>query len=391
MEPLAREALTEWKRILAYWEKYAPDYERGGFHGRVNYDNQPVLDAARSVILTSRILWTFSSAYRYFHHRKYLVLADRAYHYLYNHFRDVQNGGVYWSVTATGAPLDTRKQLYAQAFAIYGLSEYYAASKFQPALDFAKELFQVVDKHGYDAEFGGYFESFGTKWEAVDDLILSKMPWNKSQNTHLHLIEAFANLYRVWPDVVLKQRVGHLLDMFLEKLIDAVTHRLRLFFDQRWSPQAQTISYGHDIEASWLLWETAEVLHDPSRTELVKQKCIKVATAACTGLGEDGALHYEFDPATNHLNQERSWWVLAEQMVGFYNAYQLTKETHFKEKAEKSWTFIKKHFIDSQRGEWYGSVTPELTSIKGDKINFWKCPYHNSRACYEMIRRLGEK
>ncbi|MBB3837919.1 mannobiose 2-epimerase [Runella defluvii] len=391
MEPLAREALTEWKRILAYWEKYAPDYERGGFHGRVNYDNKPVVDAARSVILTSRILWTFSSAYRYFHRRKYLVLADRAYHYLYNHFRDVQNGGVYWSVTATGAPLDTRKQLYAQAFAIYGISEYYAASKFQPALDFAKELFQVVDKHGYDEEFGGYFESFGTKWEAVDDLILSKMPWNKSQNTHLHLIEAFTNLYRVWPDVVLKQRVGHLLDMFLEKLIDSDTHRLRLFFDQRWSPQAQTISYGHNIEASWLLWETAEVLHDPSRTELVKQKCIKVATAACTGLGADGALHYEFDPATNHLNQERSWWVLAEQMVGFYNAYQLTKETHYKEKAEKSWTFIKKYFIDSQRGEWYGSVTPELTSIKGDKINFWKCPYHNSRACYEMVRRLSEK
>jgi len=388
MEQLAREALSEWKKILDYWEKYAPDYQRGGFHGRVNYDNEPVLDAARSVILTSRILWTFSSAYHYFHERKYLVLADRAYHYLYNHFRDPQNGGVYWSVTSTGTPLDTRKQLYAQAFAMYGLSEYYAASKFKPALDFAKDLFRKVDKQGYDPEYGGYFESFGTKWEPVEDLILSKMPWNKSQNTHLHLIEAFTNLYRVWPDDTLRQRTGHMLDVFMTKLINPSTHRLRLFFNQQWQPKDETISYGHDIEASWLLWETAEVLRDASRMDLVKKICIEVASAACTGLGDDGALNYEFDPVTKHTNTERSWWVLAEQMVGFYNVYQLTKEEHFKLKAKKSWDFIKRYVIDLERGEWYGTVKADLIPVKGDKINFWKCPYHNSRACYEMVRRL---
>lgn len=388
MEQLARENLAEWKRILAYWEKYTPDYQRGGFHGRVNYNNQPVLDASRSIILTSRILWTFSLAYRYFHRRKYLVLADRAYHYLYNHFRDTKNGGVYWSVTATGEPLETRKQLYGQAFAIYGLSEYYAASKFKPALDFAQELFQTVDKHGYDAEFGGYFEAFGTDWGLVDDLILSKMPWNKSQNTHLHIIEAFTNLYRVWPDTLLRERVVHLSNMFLEKLISTKTYRLRLFFDQRWQPKDETISYGHDIEASWLLWETAEVLNDHTLSERVKQVCIKMAQAACTGLGDDGALNYEYDPATNHLNRERSWWVLSEQMVGFLNAYQLTGETHFREKADKSWEFIKKHVLDKEKGDWFGTVNPDLTPVKGDKVNFWKCPYHNSRACYEVIRRL---
>lgn len=388
MEQLARENLAEWKRILAYWEKYTPDYQRGGFHGRVNYDNQPVLDASRSIILTSRILWTFSLAYRYFHRRKYLVLADRAYHYLYNHFRDTKNGGVYWSVTATGEPLETRKQLYGQAFAIYGLSEYYAASKFKPALDFAQELFQTVDKHGYDAEFGGYFEAFGTDWGLVDDLILSKMPWNKSQNTHLHIIEAFTNLYRVWPDALLRERVVHLSNMFLEKLISTKTYRLRLFFDQRWQPKDETISYGHDIEASWLLRETAEVLNDHTLSERVKQVCIKMAQAACTGLGDDGALNYEYDPATNHLNRERSWWVLSEQMVGFLNAYQLTGETHFREKADKSWEFIKKYVLDKEKGDWFGTVNPDLTPVKGDKVNFWKCPYHNSRACYEVIRRL---
>ncbi len=388
MEQFARENLAEWKRILAYWEKYSPDYQRGGFHGQVNYDNQPVLDAPRSIILVSRILWTFSLAYRHFHRKRYLVLADRAYHYLYNHFRDAKNGGVYWSVTAAGAPLETRKQLYGHAFAIYGLSEYYAASKFTPALDFAQELFKTVDKHGYDPDKGGYFEAFGPSWELVDDLILSKMPWNKSQNTHLHIIEAFTNLYRVWPDTTLRQRVVHLTDTFMEKLVSQKTYRLRLFFDQNWNPKDETISYGHDIEASWLLWETAEVLNDHERSGKVKQLCIKMAEAACTGLGQDGALDYEFDPATNHRNHERSWWVLAEQMVGFYNAYQLTGEEHYKDKSLKSWEFIKKYVLDTQKGDWFGTVKPDLTPVRNAKISFWKCPYHNSRACYEIVRRL---
>jgi cellobiose epimerase len=292
-------------------------------------------------------------------------------------------------VTATGEPLETRKQLYGQAFAIYGLSEYYAASKFKPALHFAQELFQTVDKYGYDAEFGGYFEAFGTDWGLIDDLILSKMPWNKSQNTHLHLIEAFTNLYRVWPDVLLRERMVHLSSMFLEKLISTKTYRLRLFFDQRWQPKDETISYGHDIEASWLLWETAEVLNDHALSERIRPVCIKMAQAACTGLGDDGALNYEYDPVTNHLNRERSWWVLSEQMVGFLNAHQLTGETHFREKAEKSWEFIKKYVLDKEKGDWFGTVNPDLTPVKGDKVNFWKCPYHNSRACYEVIRRLS--
>ncbi|MFN4146267.1 MAG: AGE family epimerase/isomerase [Runella sp.] len=389
MDSLARETLAEWKRILAYWEKYTPDYRRGGFHGRITYENVPVHDAPRSAILMSRILWTFSSAYRYFKKARYLKQAERAYSYLYNHFRDSKNGGIYWSVTAEGAPLDTRKQLYAHAFVVYGLSEYYAASQFEPALEWAKYLFKTMDDHAYDPQFGGYFEAFAPDWTATDDFILSKAPYNKSQNTHLHIIEAYTNLLRVWPNTLLRERVGHLLDMFSTRLVSLQTHRLRLFFDETWRPKDETISYGHDIEASWLLWETAEVLHDTTRIENIKKMCIKMVEAATVGLGEDGALDYEYDPTNRHTNRDRSWWVLAEQMVGFYNAYQLTGEVHFRQKAEKSWEFIKKYFIDVEKGEWYATVTPDLIPQKGDKVHFWKCPYHNSRACYEMVRRLG--
>ncbi|MCU0341304.1 MAG: AGE family epimerase/isomerase [Spirosomaceae bacterium] len=386
---LASEALLEWKRILAYWEKYTPDTQRGGFHGRVNYDNQPVLDAPRSAILTGRLLWTFSSAYRHLHKHRYLALAERAYHYLVNHFRDTQNGGIYWSVTANGAPLDTRKQLYAHSFAVYGLSEYYAASKFKPALEYAKEIFQIMDKYGYDVQEGGYLEGFGPQWEAADDMILTKMPYNKSQNAHLHIIEAFTNLYRIWPDATLKQRLENLLDMFEQKLVSPQTHRLRLFFDKHWTPKDETISYGHDIECSWLLWETAEILKDPIRTPRIKALCIRMAEAACTGLGEDGALDYEYDPATGHHQRDRSWWVLAEQMVGFLNAYQLTGRSDYLDKTQRSWDFIKKYFIDRERGDWHITVKPDLTVVKANKVDFWKCPYHNARACYEVWHRLS--
>ncbi len=183
----------------------------------------------------------------------------------------------------------------------------------------------------------------------------------------------------------------HLTDAFLDKLISPDTYRLRLFFDQNWKPKDETISYGHDIEASWLLWETAEVLGDHERSERVKKVCLKMAEAACSGLGEDGALDYEFDPATGHRNQDRSWWVLAEQMVGFLNAYQLSGESHYRAKADKSWEFIKMYFIDRQKGDWYGTVKVDHSQVKGDKVSFWKCPYHNSRACYEVVRRLSNK
>ena len=384
-----RETERELFNILKYWEKHAPDPVRGGFYGAVSNDGVPNPSAPRSVVVTSRILWTFSMAYRHAGRHRHLALAERAYHYLNQHFRDAQNGGVYWSVSANGAPLETRKLLYGHSFAIFGLSEYYAVSRFEPALDWAIELFQTIDKHGFDPEKGGYLEAFGQNWNEIDDYLLSKKPYNKTQNTHLHLLEAFTNLYRVWPDALLRKRLENMVDMFMTHLIRPKSHQLLLFMDQNWQPSNESVSFGHDIEASWLLWETAEVLKDEKLSERIKGTCLKMADAALLGLGTDGALDYELDPATNHRNTERSWWVLAEQMVGFMNAYQLGGQPHFLEKSWKSWLYIKKYLIDSEKGEWHGTVKADGTIVKGDKIHFWKGPYHSGRACFEIVRRLS--
>lgn len=380
----------EFVSILDYWAKYGPDPERGGFYGRVNYENQAVKDSAMSVVLTGRILWTFSLGHRLLKEAKYLTLADRAYQQLVKYFFDAEHGGVYWSVNADGSPQETKKQIYGNAFAMYGLSEYYRVTHHQPALEKAKELFNVIEKYAFDPVNGGYKEALARDWSSTDDYILSKSPWIKSMNTHLHLVEAYTNLYSVWPDAKLKKQTANMLDAIITHIVNPQTDSMQLFFDEKWKAKDPIVSYGHDIEASWLLFETAEILHDEKLIARMKKKSIDMAKAAVKGLSPDGALNYEYDPTTRHTQTDRSWWVLAEQLVGFYNAYELTKDPQFKARAQKSWDYIVAEFIDHDKGEWFGTVKEDGTPVKGDKINFWKCPYHNSRACAEMWRRLSK-
>ena len=376
--------------ILDYWEKYGPDMNTGGYYGRVDKQNQPDPNSARSVVLTGRILWTFSLAHRLLKEPKYLTLADRAYQQLVKSFFDPEHGGVYWSVKADGSPLETKKQIYGNAFAMYGLSEYYRVTNYPPALEKAKELFNLIEKYAFDPVNGGYREAFAKDWSATEDYILSKSPYIKSMNTHLHLVEAYTNLYSVWPDSKLKTQTASMLEAILTHIVNTETNSMQLFFDETWKAKDDIISYGHDIEASWLLFETAEILGDKKLIEKTKSKSILMAHAVTKGLAKDGALNYEYDPVTKHTQTDRSWWVAAEQMVGFYNAFELTKEGQFKVMAEKSWDYVVDKFIDKDKGEWYGTVKEDGTPVKGDKISFWKCPYHNSRACAEMWRRVGE-
>lgn len=390
LRAVQRELQQELKDILAYWQRYAPD-PRGGFYGEVDYQNQPKPDAAKGIVLNSRILWTFSAALRHTHHDEYRPTAERAFAYLDHHFRDSQYGGVYWSVSPDGQPLVTTKQLYGQAFAVYGLSEYYRATGHEPALQFARGIYDAMVQHGYDQKRGGFHEAFARDWSEADDYILSKRTNHetKTMNTHLHILEAFTNLYRAKPDDGVRQQVRGLVDAFLDHIIDPATYRMNLFMDDDWRVRQTAISYGHDIEASWLLVESAEALHDPALIKRVKDVAVKMARAAQTGLQPDGGMTYEYDPKTGHQNTERSWWVMAEAMVGFMNAYQLTRDPKFLDQSLRSWTFIKQYILDRQRGEWFMGVGPDHRPTGNAKISMWKCPYHNARACLEMLDRLA--
>ncbi|MFT4032695.1 MAG: AGE family epimerase/isomerase [Siphonobacter sp.] len=384
-----QEVQYEFQQILQYWLTYAPD-PRGGFYGRVDTQNQPDLNASKGVVLNARILWSFSNAFRITKNPAYRSLANRAYLYLKTHFIDPTYGGVYWSVKADGSPEITKKQLYGQGFALYGLSEYYRATKLHEALAEVQKLYRTIIEHAYDTKNGGFIEAFEQDWSDTDDYILSKGDRRKSMNTHLHLIEPLTNLYRVWQDAGLRTHVSNMLEReFMTHIIDPITYHMRLFFTEDWQIRSAEISYGHDIEASWLLYETAEVLNDKALLAKAKTLSLKMANTTLEGMNSDGALTYEFNPESKHKNEERSWWVLSEQMVGYYNAYQLSGKQPYLEKSIKSWEFIKAHLLDNKHGEWFWGTDTQYHPIGStDKINAWKCPYHNSRACAEIWRRI---
>jgi mannobiose 2-epimerase len=384
----------ELNRILTYWRTRMPDAAHGGFYGQIAADNQVVPHAPKGAVLNARILWTFSAAYRHQPEPELLTLATQAYEYFVQHFLDAEYGGVYWSVNYLGEPLDTKKQVYALAFAIYGLSEYYAASGYAPALAQAQALFHAIEQHSFDAEHGGYLEALARDWSPLADLRLSDKDANekKTMNTHLHVLEAYANLYRYWPDAQLKIQLRELLEVFLTYLINPATHHLHLFLDEEWQVKSTPVSFGHDIEAAWLLLEAAEVLGEEDLMERFRQEAVTMTTAATEGLDATGGLCYEHDPALQHWNREKHWWVQAEAMVGLLNAYQLTGQPQLLAQCQAVWNFTRSHLLDFKEGEWYWGINEHLAVMPDeDKAGFWKCPYHNARACLEILRRCKNK
>lgn len=388
---LKQELQKELNNILQYWMHHTIDEINGGFFGSVLNDNSVNSNAAKGVVLNARILWTFSAAYNFQKDQRYLVIAARAMHYIKDHFWDKDYGGVYWSVDAKGNILEDRKQIYGLAFCIYGMSEYYVATKNKLALQCAIELYKCIELHSYDTAHKGYFEAFSKDWQSLNDLRLSTKDANekKTMNTHLHIIEAYANLYKVWPEEILKNKIEELLFLFDQHFINHETGHLRLFFNEQWNEKVDVISYGHDIEAAWLLLQCAEIIHHDFWIEKFKKHAITITKAVICGLDKDGGLWYEYDQHTEKLIKEKHWWPQAEAMIGFFNVFELNNDESYIDRAFQSWEFIKRYVVDKNNGEWYWGVNEDYNVMEGqDKAGFWKCPYHNTRACIEILKRI---
>lgn len=382
----------ELEQILHYWMSCTVDEENGGFIGRIGHDETIDSTAPKGSVLNSRILWSFSAAYNLTKKEQYLQIAERAFDYLVQHFFDKEFGGVYWTVDSTGAPLDTKKQIYALSFAIYGLSEYYRASGNEKAKALSIELYNDIVAHSYDQIHGGYIEALARDWKEMGDLRLSAKDANerKSMNTHLHVLEGFANLYRIWPNEGLKEKIKELILLFLNYFISTKSNHLILFFDDEWNPKSNTTSYGHDIEAAWLIQEAAELIQDKKLIEEVKKRSVLVADAAAKGLDKDGGLWYEYDADANHLVKQKHWWPQAEAMVGFFNTWQITGDEKYLDQSLRSWDFTKQYIRDRNNNEWVWGVYEDYSFMREeDKVGLWKCPYHNSRACIEIINRIS--
>ncbi|MBW1654795.1 AGE family epimerase/isomerase [Flavobacterium quisquiliarum] len=389
---LKSELTTELDSILNYWSERTIDDQNGGFVGQIDFNDHIIANAEKGSVLNARILWTFSASYQITKNENHKKLAARAFEFLSAYFYDTQFGGLFWSINEDKTPKDTKNQIYALAFAIYGLSEYYVISKEEKALEIAKNLYQKIQEHSYDPVNKGYFEAFTRDWQPIEDLRLSAKDANekKTMNTHLHIIEGYVNLYKVWKDEKLLEVIIELLETIEKYFINTKTGHLRLFFDENWKEKPDVISYGHDIEAAWLLQQCAEISGNETLIANYKKHAVQIAEATKEGLDTDGGLWYEYNPEKEELTAEKHWWPQAEALIGFYNAYQLTGKEEYLDIVYKNWKFIKKHIIDQQNGEWVWGVYPDYTAMKKDKAGFWKCPYHNGRACIELIQRIQD-
>jgi len=388
LKPAARKLLEE--NILRFWLDKMQDTQHGGFHGRMDGHDRLDLNADKGAVLNARILWAFAAAYRVLGKAEYLAAATRAKNYLLAHFLDREHGGIYWSVDALGQPRDTKKQTYAISFAIYGLSEYARATGDAEALRTAVSLFRDIEDHAFDGRDGGYVEALTRDWQPIADMRLSDKDENGSRtmNTHLHVLEAYTNLFRVWPDEHVARQLRVLIGIFMDKLMNPRTHHLDLFFDDRWQGRRDIESYGHDIEASWLLTEALDVLADVGLAQKVRPQVLAIARASEEGLCPDGSMIHEFHVNTGTADCQRQWWVQCECVIGEINLHQATNEPEAMRRALDCWQYIEEHLVDHEHGEWHWSIHPDGTVNRDDdKAGFWKCPYHNSRMCLEILER----
>ncbi|MBF4472871.1 AGE family epimerase/isomerase [Flavobacterium sp. HJJ] len=390
LKNLKTELKLELQSILSYWMENTLDEKNGGFVGQIDYNNNTNDEAEKGSVLNARLLWTFSAAYKISKKQDHLDTAKRAFEYISEHFYDSEFGGVFWSLHSDGTPKDTKNQIYALAFVIYGLSEYYSVTEDNKSLHLAIALYNRIQKHSYDNEKGGYLEAFTRDWKPIDDLRLSEKDANekKTMNTHLHIVEGYANLYKVWKDESLRKVIIELLETIEKYFINTETGHLRLFFDENWIEKKDVISYGHDIEAAWLLLQCAEIAGDGNLIERYKKYAVQIADVTKEGIDKDGGLWYEFDPETNELIAEKHWWPQSELMIGYFTAWQLTGKQEYLDIIFKNWDFTQKHIIDKKNGEWFWGIFSDYSTMKKDKAGFWKCPYHNGRACIELIHRI---
>ncbi|MDR3084777.1 MAG: AGE family epimerase/isomerase [Christensenellaceae bacterium] len=387
---LAYKDLTE--NLLPWWEKYDVDEEFGGFYGEVGLDNKPIEKANKFITLNARLIWTFASAYRVLGDERWKKLADRAYNYFIEHFYDRKNGGFYTTVDYKGDVVDDHKFIYGNAFALYGLSEYARATGSEEALKYAYEQMQNLDKHVYDPQYKGYYEAATADWR-VNPWIhgVNRVPSDvKTMNTHLHMIEAYTCHLRVNKAPYVQNKVREHLYVMLNKIVNNETHHYHYFQARDWTPTSTGITYGHDIEGSWLMLETAEVLGEPEAHRKTRDVCVNIARACYEeAFDPRGGLRTEYDPATGEKSERFGWWEQNEAVVGFLNAWEETRDEKFLDASLKTLEFTLEHFVDHERGGWYTGTDLEgnPNRERGLKVAGPICPYHNGRMSMEIIER----
>lgn len=382
----AREELTG--RLLPFW-KALRDKEHGGYYSYMDFDLKLNKEAEKGCILNSRILWFFSEAAIVLKDDSLTPYARHAYDFLREKCLDREFGGVYWSLTYDGKPLDDTKHTYNQAFAIYALSAYYRLTGEAEALNLARELFVLIEKKCTDQ--GGWLEAFSRDFQPASNEKLSEngVMAERTMNTLLHVFEGYAGLYQAAHDPQVAQAMGRILDIYAAKVYNPKLHRQEVFFDKEYVSLIDLTSYGHDIESSWLMDWGAALLED----EAVKQTVFQIDSDLAdnifhTALQSDGSVVNECEKGI--VDARRIWWVQAEAVLGFVNAWEKhPQRTEYRDGVAQVWRYIQEKVVDRRTGgEWFWRLNADGTPDREKPVvEPWKCPYHNGRMCLELIRR----
>jgi len=378
--------------ILPFWCGPALDNKNGGWMAWLSNDLKPDRSKPKGLIMNARILWTFSAVYRVKPDPLCQEMAQRAFDVVMNKFWDTKHGGAFWQLNDQFKVIDDSKKIYGQAFYMYALTEFHHAFGSEVALERAAWLFELIDRHARDAQFGGYFEVRRRDWsEAAADARLSDKDMNekKSMNNHLHVLEACTNLYRARREPRVAGRLRELIEIFLTRILDARTKHLNHFFDEQWNVRSDTYTFGHDIEASWLLCEAAEELGDKNLFQRVRELAVQMTDAVFNeGLSADGALCYEGKDG-KIIDTGSESWPQAEALIGFLNAFEISRDGKFLAAALRVWSYINQKIVDRAHGEWFWRINPDgKPDATLPKVSEWKGPYHASRACLEILRRV---
>ena len=374
--------------LIPFWQGLK-DEENGGFYGYLSYDLKLDKKAVKGCILNSRILWFFSNAYMVLGDPSLLESAAHAYQFLKEHCVDDKFGGVFWSLTYDGKPEDTTKHTYNQAFSIYALASYYDASKNPEALEIAWKLYYLVESKCKD-EYG-YLEAFTRSFEPEENDKLSEngVIAEKTMNTLLHVFEAYTELYRVTKEEKVARQIRFMMDIIKDKVFNKEIGRQEVFFDRTWNTLIDLYSYGHDIETAWLVDRGIEVLDDEAYTNMLSPITKTITENIYNRAYIDHSLVNESENGV--VDTTRVWWVQAEAVVGFLNGYQKQGDKKFLDASVDIWNYIRKYFIDKRNGsEWFWSVKEDHTPDEKPIVEPWKCPYHNGRMCFEVLRRMKD-
>lgn len=385
----ARKQLDE--VILPFWLNNIEDEVNGGFLGRIDMDNNRFHRSPKGIILNSRLLWTFSALYGHRKNPEYLRLAKKAKDYIENYFYDQDWKGYYWTLKPDARPENDKKQIYAQAFVIYALSEFGLQTGEEGMAGEAGKIWQLVEEKSFDPHSNGYFEAFSRNWGEIEDLRLSSLDMNekKTMNTHLHIIEAYTRLFHLRKDDYLAERIKNLLGVFYNRILDKYKEHLNLFFDENWQVKSTFGSYGHDIEAAWLLRESALAISDKEEIKRFSDVCLKLADSAMEAIRPEGGLIHDFD-RVKKVEEEYEWWAQAEGIAGFLEAWKISGDEKYLDAALGLKNFVEKYFVDHNYGEWYYRLNKNGNPLPGyEKAGLWKCPYHSVRMCLEVIRFAG--